>query len=589
MKIRPNDPCPCGSGRKFKRCHGAPGSRLSGRDLAPNAEAYVRRGRALQLAGRLEEAESEYRAALEIAPHHADAWLALGGLAEQAMDLEVATQCYRRLVQLHPRHAKGHLALGNVQARSYALSEARESYRRATRLNPRLAGAWLNLANLEKYLGRFRDAFACYRKEIELVSDVDERARRHSALLIALHYDESLSLDALFEAHTDWADRYARPWYPAAPAWPNPREPERPLRIGLLSGSFNGLILGHFLQGVLAELDQEQYPLCAYSSTRIEDEHTEQLRGICTHWIPLTDLDDAAATARIRADGIDILVDLDGHSPTGRPLILARRPAPVQVEWLDWFDTTGLAVVDYLITDPYTTPEDSHQRFAETPWRLPRTRFCYTPPGYAPPVAEPPSRGGEPFTFGSFNRQDKLHPKLLARWAEILRALPQTRLLLKNRALKAPAVREALFRTFAGFGVPRERIELRGPSPHAEMLAEYGDIDIALDTFPYNGGLTTCECLWMGVPLVALEGERMIGRQSAAMLRLLGLDDWVAKSPEDYIRLALEKARRPEALPDLRAALRPRLAASPLCDAPRFARDLEQAFRAMWRRYCAQG
>lgn len=587
LKIPPNELCPCGSGKKYKRCHGGPARGPSRRGPAPSVQAYVERGRALQAAGHLEAAEAQYRAALGVAPTLAEAWLALGELAEEAMDLEVAQQCFTRLVQLHPGHAPGHLALGNALVRASAIERAREAYRRAAEIDPRLPGVWLNLGNLEKYLGRFSEAVACYRRDIEQTTEPSEGARRHSNLLFALHYDEELDHDELFRAHVQWAERHAHGGNPRSTDWPNTRDPDRPLRIGYLSGSFNGLILGHLLYGILSQQDREQYPLYAYSSTRIEDEYTARLRSQCGHWVDLAGLDDDAATARIRADAIDILVDLDGHSPTGRPLILARRPAPVQVEWLDWFDTTGMETVDYLLTDPFTTPADSPQRFAETPWRLPYTRFCYTPPDYAPAVAEPPSLSGRPLTFGSFNRQDKLHPRLHARWAEVLRALPESRLLLKNRALRAPAVREALHTSFEQLGIDRARIELRGPSPHAAMLAEYADLDIALDSFPYNGGLTTCECLWMGVPLVALEGERMIGRQSGAMLRLLGLDDWVAATPADYVELAVEKARQPEALPDLRGSLRPRMAASPLCDAPRFARDLEQAFRGMWRRYCA--
>ena len=588
MKIRPNEPCPCGSGKKYKKCHGSPAQAQPPRGQGPSAEDCLHRGRQLQAAGRLQEAEQFYQAALQVAPTHAEAWFTLGGLAEQAGDLEVAEQCYARLVQHHPRHARGHLALGNVQVRTFALGQARESYLRAAEIDPRLPGLWLNLGNLEKYLGRFRQAFEYYSRDLELARDLDERAQRHSRLLIALHYDETLSHQALYQAHLDWAEHYARRWYPAAPDWPNDRDPSRPLRIGYLSGSFNGLILGHFLYGVLAQQDQGWYSVYVYSSTRIEDDYTARLRARahCAHWVELAGLDDAAAAERIRADAIDILVDLDGHWPTGRPLILARRPAPVQVEWLDWFDTTGMAVVDYLLTDPYTTPVDSPQRFAETPWRLPHTRFCYTPPDDAPPVAPPPSQGGRPLTFGSFNRQDKLHPDLLAGWAEILHALPEARLLLKNRALQSAAVRESLQGAFARLGIDPARIELRGPSPHAELLADYAQVDIALDTFPYNGGLTTCECLWMGVPIVALEAERIIGRQTAALLRLLGLADWVAATPAEYVRLAVEKARRPVELAPLRADLRASMAASPLCDAPRFARDLEQAYRGMWRRYC---
>ena len=197
-----------------------------------------------------------------------------------------------------------------------------------------------------------------------------------------------------------------------------------------------------------------------------------------------------------------------------------------------------------------------------------------------------PHLSGAPFTFGSFNRQDKLHPPLYRLWAEILEAVPDARLLLKNRALRSAAVREGVIEHFAQLGIAHHRLLLRGPTGHAAMLGEYGDVDIALDTFPYNGGLTTCECLWMGVPVVALEAERMIGRQTSAMLRLLGMDDWVATSPADYVRLAIAKRMDVDAVARLRTTLRHRFAESPVCDAARFTRDLETAFRAMWQRHC---
>lgn len=446
-----------------------------------------------------------------------------------------------------------------------------------------------DLGNVEKYCGRFPEALECYRRAIECETDPAQQARRHSNLLFALHYDESLSHEAIHQAHREWAQRHARHLYPASPSWPNIPDATRTLRVGYVSGSFSeSQIMGHFLQGVLDHHDRTQFRIHLYSaSTGVPDSQAAKLRRSAQEWIDIGPLDDSAAAERIRGDGIDILVDLDGHNPTGRPLIFARKPAPVQVEWLDWFDTSGMEAIECILTDPYTTPQDSPQRFVETPIRLPHTRLCYTPVDYAPPVAPMPSRAGAPFTFGSFNRQDKLHPALLRVWAQVLHAVPGSRLLLKNRALQVTAVRQELAGNFARLGIAPDRLLLRGPSPHAEMLGEYADVDVALDSFPYNGGLTTCECLWMGVPIVALEAERMIGRQTSAMLRLLGLADWVAASVDDYVRLALDKSRQADAVGRLRATLRQRFAGSKICDAAGFARDLESAYRSMWKVHCA--
>ncbi len=590
MKPGPNAPCPCGSGRKYKKCHGGAGAAAS-RAASPapaSADGWLARGAQLEAAREPAQAERCYQQALAIEPASAAAWFAMGRLAERAGDIATAQQCFQQLVALHPAHAPGHFALGNVHARQFDFDRARAEYRAALEHDPTLVGVWGNLGNIEKYLGRFASALDCYRRAIEQETDPAQQARLHSNLLLALHYDERLDHDALCAAHRDWGERHARALHPSPAAWPNARDAARPLRIGYVSASFaDNEIMGHFLQSVLAQHDRARHSIRLYSSTRGPEAAKANLRRQADAWIDIGALDDAAAAARIRADAIDILVDLDGHNPTGRPLIFARKPAPIQVEWLDWFDTSGMTAIDYVLTDPYTTPAGSLQRFTETVVHLPHCRLCYTPVDHAPPVAPPPHLAGAPFTFGSFNRQDKLYPALLSVWADILHAVPDARLLLKNRALQIDAVRRQVAATFDGFGIDAGRLVLRGPTPHAEMMAEYADIDIALDTFPYNGGLTTCECLWMGVPLVALEAERMIGRQSAAMLRLLGQDDWVAGGVADYVRLAVEWSRRRAELADLRAALRPRLAQSPICDAPRFARDLEAAYRAMWERWCA--
>ncbi len=583
MKTRPNDACPCGSGRKYKKCHGAPASAPLSVDVA----ALVAAARQAIAAGALPVAEARLQQALHADPAATDAWRVLAEVAERAGDLEAAQSCRLRVVDLQPQDAEAHFALGNVLVRRYAFERARTAYLRATELAPGVAGAWGNLGNVHKYLGDFAAAIDCRRREIALEPDLATRARRHSNLLIALHYDETLSAQALFDAHVEWAERYASPWYPARPVRPERPDPGRRLRLGYLSGSMNGQIVGHFLANVLAHHDAARFEVHGYSSTRAPDAMTERLRRHCQAWTDLASLDDAAAAQAIRADGIDILVDLDGHAPAGRPLVVARKPAPVVVEWLDYFDTTGMRVVDYLLTDPYTTPEGSAQRFVETPYRLPNTRFCYTPPADAPAVAPAPATIRSHLTFGSFNRQDKLHPALVGCWSRILRAVPTARLLLKNRALQVPAVRTALLAAFEREGVAAERIELRGPSPHVQLLAEYADVDIALDTYPYNGGLTTCECLWMGVPIVALEAERMIGRQTAALLWLLGLDDWVASDVDGYVALAVAKAGAVATAGGLRAAIRSRMAASPLTDAPRFVGDLEAAYREVWARCCA--
>jgi len=581
---RANDPCPCGSGRKYKHCHGAPARPPAG--AAPGvavAAALARAQRALA-AGRLQEAQSAFLAVLERAPASYDALAGMTELAERAGDAEAALHYGNTLVMLHPDDARAHFALGGFLGRQFEFARSRASYRRAVELDPAAAGAWNNLGNVEKYLGNLREAIACYDRAVACDPG---NARLHSNVLIALHYDPSLSHEELFARHKAWAERHAARFYPRERTWPNTRDPERRLRLGYVSEGFDGRIVGHFLRDVLRFHDRQQVTTYAYSGTRRADDITAELRKSFDHWREIRALDDDAVAAQVERDEIDILVDLDGHAPDARPLVFARKPAPLAIAWLNYFDTTGMATVDYVLTDPYTTPADSPQRFTEQLLRLPDTRFCYAPVPHAPAVAPLPAASGGLFTFGSFNRYDKLGPGVLDCWAEILRRVPRSRLIVKNSAIAIAQTRDELSRQFAARGIASNRVELRSRSPHAAMLAEYADIDLGLDTFPYNGGLTTCEALWMGVPMVAIEEERMISRQTTAMLRQVGGEDFIARTRDEYVTLAVQWAGETGRLAAVRASLRERMRVSPLCDGERFTRNLEAALRGVWRRYCS--
>ena len=581
----PNDPCPCGSGRKWKRCHGlrataAPGPGAGAAAAIAAATAVAER---LMASGRVAEAQDAYVAILEREPRNVDALLAMAQLAQRAGDDDASRHYHALLAEAHPDNARAQFACGNFHARRYDFPRARACYRRAVELAPAWSGAWNNLGNVEKYLGNLREGIACYDRAV--AADPDNAAL-HSSALIALYYDTSTSHEEMFARHVAWADRHAARLYPAHRSWPNSRESERRLRLGYVSAWFDGRVLAHFLRNVLPHHDRRQFSTYAYSSTVHPDDYTAELRGAVDHWREIGATTDDAVAAQVADDGIDILVDLDGHAPESRLLIFARKPAPVQVTWLGYWNTTGMRTVDYLLTDPDTTPDRGKQRFTEAPLRLPDTRFCYAPVRYAPDVSPAPCARLGVFTFGSFNRYDKIGPDVIECWAEILRRAPATRLVIKNSAMAIPYARTALARQFADRGIAAERFELRQKSPHPAMLAEYGDIDLGLDTFPYNGGLTTCEALWQGVPMIAIEEERMISRQTAAMLRLVGAGDFIARSTGEYVALAVRWAQQSERLATVRDGLRDRMRASPLCDGPRFTRNLEAALRGAWRAYC---
>ena len=583
---RVNDRCPCGSGKKYKHCHGAPrrAAALPAGPPAVSTAVMLATAQRAAAAGRLPEAQDAYLAVLERDPDQFGALSGMAEIAERAADADAALHYHSRLTEAHPRDARAFFAFGNFFARQYDFARARSNLRRAVEIDPASSGAWNNLGNVEKYLGNLREGIACYDRAV--ACDPGNAALQSNAL-ISLYYDTSTSHAEMFARHQAWADRHAARFYPQGRTWPNARDPERRLRIGYVSTWFDSRALGHFLRNVLPHHDRQQVITYGYSGTPSADDITAELRKSFDHWREIGAQDDGAVAAQVERDGIDILVDLDGHTPGARLLLFARKPAPIAISWLGYWNTTGMATVDYILTDPCTTPEGSPQRFTEEPLRLPDSRFLYAPVPYAPEVAPLPSAARGVFTFGSFNRYDKLGPELVDCWTEILRRVPESRLVIKNSAIAVPHARDELSRRFAARGIALERIELRAKSPHAAMLAEYGDVDLGLDTFPYNGGLTTCEALWMGVPMVAIDEERMISRQTSAMLRLVGGEDFIARSRDDYVELAVRWARQRERLADVRASLRERMRVSPLCDGARFTRNLEAALRTVWQRYCA--
>ena len=314
---------------------------------------------------------------------------------------------------------------------------------------------------------------------------------------------------------------------------------------------------------------------------------TERLRRAAAHWRAIVGASDAQAAALIARDEIDILVDLSGHTAGNRLRLFAGRAAPVQACWLGYFGTTGLAAMDYLVMDAQAIPPGEERWYREAIARLPQGRFCYAPPEDAPEVADPPRLRRTQATFGSFNNLAKISKEVIDLWAEVLRATPGSRLILKWSSLGDESVRSRIAAAFAAAGATPDRLELRGFSAHGDMLAQYADIDVALDPFPFGGGLTSCEALWMGVPIVTLAGDRPAGRETAGFLALVGRDDCVAASRADYVAIAAGLAADPARLADRRRSARARMARSPLCDGAAFASALEAAYRAMWTRWCA--
>lgn len=538
------------------------------------AAAHSNLGLALKDLGQIRDASQSFTAALCCDPGFARAFSNLGvALADRGL-IGAALIAYRRALHLAPDLADAHTNRGQALRDLGRLAESDLACRTALCLRPDLAEAWSNLGNQLSESGRFREAATAYRSALLVRPDY---ADAHSNLLMSLHYDpDQREEPILAEARIFGARQEAGLSPPTFCARSAPG-----LRIGYVSGDFRRHPVGYFIARILACHDRQDFSIFCYSSAALADDLTSRLRGLADHWRSLVGLSDQAAAELIREDQIDILVDLSGHTQHNRLGVFARKPAPIQLSWLGFWGSTGLSRMDYILSDAVTIADFEESLYSESVLRLAPSRFCYAPPDYAPAPQPPPALERGRISFGSFNNLTKLGPALVRHWSMILSAVPGSRLVLKWRTLADPRMRERVTQAFAAHQIPADRLDLRAASPHAAMLAEYHDIDIALDPFPFSGGLTSCEALWMGVPVVTLPGARAVSRQTESILRAAGLAEWVAASPEDHIRIVTALAGDLDRLAELRAGLRARLEASSLCDGPGFTCRLETIYRAI--------
>lgn len=514
------------------------------------AWAHSNLGNVLTAQGKLPEAIESYRNALAIDPHHVEAWVNLGNTLNAHDDIDAAVESYRRALAIRPAHALAWLNLGAPLQAQGNVDAAIDTFRKALSLRPDLADAHSGLL----FLLSFHPAYSPAQRLAE--------ARRYGAVVMSR----------------------AKP-FERWPAGPGARgSSARPLRVGLVSGDLRMHPVGYFVESIVSHLDPARIELVAYTTLSNEDETSARLKPRFAAWNSIADSSDEAAAARIHRDAVHILIDLAGHTAHNRLPIFAWKPAPVQVSWLGYFATTGVPTIDYLLADLVSVPESTRDQFTETLWYLPDTRFCFTPPGDAArlePTPLPALRTAR-LTFGCFQNALKLNDRVLTAWGRILSALPGARLLLLNRQMRYPAARTRLTDRLQRCGIGSDQLIMVGHLPRDDYLRAHADVDIILDTFPYPGATTTCEALWMGVPTLTLAGDTLVSRQGASLLACAGLDDWIATDVDDYVARALSHAADIDSLARLRSALRPTMLASPLVDAPRFARNLETALEAMW-------
>jgi protein O-GlcNAc transferase len=552
--------------------------------LKPLAEAHYNLGIALHEQRQLGEAIACYQRALQLRPNLAEAHNNLGNALKDQGLLSESVACYQRALELKPDYAEAHNNLGGAFTDQGKLDEAVACYQRALEQKPDYAEAHNNLGIALKDQGQLAEAVASYRRALQIMPDA---ADVHSNLLYTLHFCSDYDAPKIYEEHRRWNQRHAEALAARIQPHTNDRSPNRRLRIGYVSPNFRAHPVGCFLLPLLGSHDHADFEIFCYASVRVPDAITERCRACVDVWRNVIGLPDERVADRIRADQIDILVDLTMHMADNRMLVFARKPAPVQVTYLAYCGTTGLDTMDYRLTDSYLDAPNQDERFySERSIRLPETYWCYQPLFHTPPVSSLPVLQAGHVTFGCLNNFCKVTEPTLAAWSRVLLATPQSRLLLHAHVgSHRDRVRDSLARQ----GISPDRLTFTGKLPWAEYCGLYGQIDVALDPFPYNGGTTTCDALWMGVPVVSLAGQTAVGRAGLSILSNVALPDLVGCDVEQYVRLAVDLAHDLPRMAQLRATLRERMRQSPLMDTTRFVQNVEAAYRSAWQRWCANG
>jgi protein O-GlcNAc transferase len=589
---------------------------MSGKVSAAAIAAY-RLGVDAARAGDLERAEAHYRQALAAEPAFPEAWMNLGNVLAARSRREEAIDCYHRALKLRPDYALARYNLGNLFLVSGLYEDAREQYRkvlarnpddlgarlnlgiaqlrlgevdaaiaclqRVTAAEPRVALAWSNLGKAWHAAGRPDEAISCLERALGLQPDPVD----WSSLLLArlyLHGDEPQAMERALRGYAELVEAPLRAaWRPHG----NSRDTSRRLRIGYVSADFRRHSVARFIEPVLAAHDRAAFEVFCYHNHELQDEVSARIAASVDHWIPCHELSDDELARRIGEDGIDILVDLSGHTRGNRLPVFARRPAPVQVTWLGYPATTGLSAIDYRLCTEDTDPPEAERWHSERLWRLPGSLWCYRPTIESKRVpVQPPLLARGCVTFGSFNRLSKLSPETLDAWCEIMRRLPDAR--LEMTGIPQGSARTRLREYFSRAGVALRRLALHDRLPDGELQTLQARIDIALDCFPYNGTTTSCDLLAAGIPVIALEGSTSVARAGYALLRQLGMDELVASDSAEYVALATSLATDAPRLARVRGELQEKFDASPLRDEAGFTAGLEQAYREMWRRYCEE-
>ncbi len=526
--------------------------------------------------GRHEEAITSLRHALGIDQKRPNTWIALGRAQMNLNRVQRALESFKTALELDPNSVDALSNLGVCYYEMERLEDAKVNFQAALDRNPDVAAIWNNMGAIQIEQG---DADASVEAYEEAIRRDAGYSQAYCNRLMNEQYRPSVTPERLLELSRGWDERYSP--RPTPTLAPRPRNPGEPIRVGFVSPDLCRAPVGYFVCGMLRSLDRRSFTTLVYSTTPRLDDLSGDIKRHVSLWRDVRSLSDDRLLMTIRADGVDVLFDLAGHTKGNRLRVFARRAAPVQVTWAGYVGTTGLGAMDYILADRFQIPESDEHFYTERVLRMPNDYVCYEPPPYSPVVGSLPAERNRYVTFGGFHNVGKAGALSVSTWARVLHAVPDAKLILVYKKLNDPVVAARLRRRFAEAGIPDERVIIEGSTPHWQLLNRYNDIDIGLDSRPYSGGLTTLEAMWMGVPVVTTPGRTFAGRHSLTHLTNAGLGDMVAPDEDGYVRLAAELAADRKRLAELRRSLRPRLVDSPLMDPRRFAVDFAEMVRGI--------
>ena len=553
--------------------------------LHPNdAECLSELGQALQFYGRFEQAIDHLQRAIKLKPDFPEAYLQLGQALANVHRGAEAVLCFRQALRLKPDFAEAHKQLGDVlyRRRGTSLDDVVSCYREAIRCRRDYADVYDRLGCVMNDLGLPEEAVEEHRRASQFRPD---SAKLLSSYLFSLHCHPEFDPRRLTEEHEVWNERHAKPLARFIQPHHNEPDPNRKLRVGYVSQFFRNHPVGRFLLPLLAAQDRAKFEIICYSSCARHDEVTRRLEAHADLWRETAELTDDFLTELIRHDSVDILVDLDAHAPDNRLLTFARQPAPVQVTYAGYCSTTGLDTIDYRLTDPCLDPPHEPQNYKEESVYLPNTYWVYEPPAELPEVGPLPALANGSVTFGCLNDCHKVTPAVLAAWRDLLANVPGSRLLFYARH---GSHRDRILSFFAEQQIEPGRVEFDEFGSSSRYFANYRRIDIGLDPFPWAGSMTTCDALWMGIPVVTLTGKTAVNRGGVSILTNAGFPELIAETSADYVRIAADLATDLPRLAKIRACLRQQMQNSALMDGPRLARQIEATFRKMWERWCSR-